>query len=121
MKKLLLLLLCVPLILFYLYNTGYFVNEDLDKKYAGECLSGDCENGQGTYSYGDGSKYVGEWKDDKRNGKGTVTYGEPQSIYTEFWSGEWKNDKRHGEGTFKTADGKVGKGLWENDKKIILE
>lgn len=28
----------------------------------------------GTYTYADGDKYEGEWKDDKRHGKGTVTY-----------------------------------------------
>lgn len=31
-------------------------------------------HGQGTYIYGDGDKYEGEWKDDKRHGKGTITY-----------------------------------------------
>jgi len=34
------------------------------------CIEGDCENGQGTYTWANGDKYVGEWKDDKRdNGK----------------------------------------------------
>mgnify|MGYP006441038955 CR=1 FL=1 len=42
MKKLLLILLCLPLIGF------------------GQCISGDCENGYGTSSYGNGDKYVGE-------------------------------------------------------------
>ena len=29
-----------------------------------ECVEGDCINGQGTYAYSSGEKYVGEWKDD---------------------------------------------------------
>ena len=30
------------------------------------------EYGQGTYTFPDGRKYVGKWKNDKRHGKGTV-------------------------------------------------
>ncbi len=29
----------------------------------GECIKGDCVNGQGTYTFSDGSKNEGEWKD----------------------------------------------------------
>jgi len=41
----------------------------------------------GTFTYVDGDKYVGEWRDDKRHGQGTYTY----------------------------ADGRVEEGIWEND------
>ena len=34
-----------------------------------ECIKGDCNNGYGTYTYANGSKYVGEWKDGKENGQ----------------------------------------------------
>jgi hypothetical protein len=70
MKKLLLVLLALPLIGF------------------GQCISGDCVNGYGTYIINDGDKYVGEWKDGLRNGQGTYT----------------------------DADGTIDKGLWENDE-----
>ena len=36
--------------------------------YGQECTSGDCENGQGTFTWADGEKYVGEWRDDKKHG-----------------------------------------------------
>ena len=39
-----------------------------------ECIKGDCINGYGTYTYANGSKYVGEWKDGKENGQGTYTF-----------------------------------------------
>ena len=32
-------------------------------------------NGQGTRTYPNGSKYVGEWKDGERHGQGTYTSG----------------------------------------------
>ena len=72
MKKLLLLLMIVPMIGF------------------GQCISGDCENGYGTYTYENGEKYVGEYKD----------------------------NKMHGQGTFTDADGTIEKGLWGNDEFI---
>jgi len=31
-------------------------------------------HGHGTYEYADGSKYIGEWVDDKKEGKGIVEY-----------------------------------------------
>ena len=38
-----------------------------------QCIRGDCFNGQGTYSWPNGQKYVGQWKDGKQNGQGTET------------------------------------------------
>jgi hypothetical protein len=51
-----------------------------------ECIKGDCSNGYGTFTWSDGSKYVGEHKDGKQHGHGTLTY----------------------------ADGRVEKGIWKN-------
>ena len=76
MKKLLLILLCLPFIGF------------------GQCISGDCENGQGTYTYSYGDKYVGEWKDGKKHGQGTYTYSNGDK-----YVGEWKDGKKHGQGS----------------------
>ena len=55
-----------------------------------ECIKGDCNNGYGTYTYANGNKYVGEFKDAKRNGLGTYTF----------------------------ANGTVDKGIWKNNKLI---
>ena len=84
-----------------------------------ECIKGDCNNGYGTYTYANGSKYVGEWKDGKENGQGTYTW-----VSGNIWLngnkyvGEYKNGKIHGQGTYTWADGTVGKGIWENNKLI---
>ena len=118
MKKLLLLLLCVPLIGF------------------GQCISGDCENGYGAYIYDNGDKYVGEFKKEVRNGQGVFIWGKGKWEGNKY-VGEWQNDKMHGqgtlnyangdkyvggfkdgtfhgEGTYTEANGTVTKGLWEN-------
>ena len=92
MKKLLLVLLALPLIGF------------------GQCISGDCDNGYGTYIYDDGNKYVGEWKDGKRNGQGTYT-----SARGNKYVGEWKDDKKHGLATNTFANGNKYVGEFKDD------
>ena len=48
------------------------------------------DNCYGTYTYANGDRYVGEYKDDKRHGQGTYTY----------------------------ADGRVEEGLWEKGEFV---
>ena len=90
MKKLLLVLLALPFIGF------------------GQCISGDCVNGYGTYIYDDGTKYVGQWKNGLTHGQGTYTWANGDK-----YVGEWKDDMRNGQGTFTWADGTVIEGLWK--------
>ena len=62
-----------------------------------------------TYTYDNGDKYVGEYKDDEMHGRGTYTYDNGDK-----YIGEYKDNKRHGQGTYTFADGEVWQGLWEN-------
>ena len=48
----------------------------------------DKQHGHGTFTYANGDKYVGEWKDGNKNGQGTYTF----------------------------ADGRVKEGIFENSK-----
>jgi hypothetical protein len=36
-----------------------------------KCIEGDCKNSQGTYTWSDAYKYVGEYKDGKKHGRGS--------------------------------------------------
>ena len=45
-------------------------------------------NGQGTYTFADGDKYIGEYKDDKMNGQGTYTFADGDK-----YIGEYKDTK----------------------------
>ena len=67
-------------------------------------------NGQGTYTWSNGDKYVGEWKDGKENGQGTITktYRDGKFIYV----GEWKDAKKHGQGTMTYPGGEKCEGEW---------
>ena len=67
----------------------------------------------GTYTWADGDKYVGEWKDDKANGHGTCTWATGNQ-----YVGEWKDHKLNGQGTQTWADGKMRTGIWVNRKCI---
>jgi len=76
------------------------------------CIKGDCENGQGTYNWVSGSKYVGEYKDGKRNGQGTFTWADGEK-----YVGEWKDGKRNGQGTYTWANGNKYVGEYKDGKR----
>ena len=93
----------------------------------------------GTYSYSDESKYLGEWKNNKRSGSG-VYYWTKGKYKGDLYVGEFKNDTRHGYGiyTFNSGAKDIGEfrngrlngfairydqygnilkeGIWKNDK-----
>jgi|SRR6516162_4881952 hypothetical protein len=68
----------------------------------------------GTYTFFDGRKYVGEFRDDKCNGQGTFTYpnGEEAGIYV----GEFRDGKRNGQGTYTWRSGWKFVGDWKDGK-----
>ncbi len=76
------------------------------------CISGDCDNGYGTYIFKQGGKYIGNWIDRKRNGTGTNYWPNGES-----YTGEYKDDKRFGEGVYFFANGSKYDGHWINDKR----
>ena len=59
------------------------------------------DNCEGTYTYANGSKYVGEWKDGKKHGQGALTY-----VSGNKYVGEYKDGKPW-EGTGYEKDGNV--------------
>ena len=91
------------------FGTYTFANGD---KYVGEWKD-DKKYGQGTYTFANGDKYVGEWKDDKRHGQGTSTYANGDK-----YVGEFKDDKKHGQGTYTYANGKRLVGYFMNGEYI---
>ena len=81
-----------------------------------KCVTGNCENGEGTYSWarndlrgteGWGGQDIGEWKNSKRHGKGTYKWRvSPKEEYV----GEWKNNKMHGQGIY----------TWHKARQILI-
>jgi len=63
-------------------------------------------NCQGTLTWANGNKYVGEYKDGRFHGQGTFTWSAGGK-----YVGEFKDGKKHGQGTF----------TWSNGKKYVGE
>jgi len=77
------------------------------------CLSGNCENGQGSYRYPDGSEYSGQFRGAKMHGQGTYTYAGRGEKY----SGEWRNGIIDGRGTYYYRSGNRYEGEWRSGRK----
>lgn len=98
-----------------------------------QCLSGDCEDGQGVLKFKSGTVYIGEfsggefdgtgimisangdrffgkWKDDMRTGYGKLLIGGGEQRY----EGEFRNNKFEGYGTFQYRDKSIYTGMWES-------
>ncbi|MBU1230546.1 MAG: caspase family protein [Proteobacteria bacterium] len=76
---------------------------------AGRCAQGDCVNGQGTFIWPTGQKYVGGFRDGKRHGQGSVTSS--NGLYGHNYTGELRDDKANGQGTQ----------TWPNGNKYVGE
>lgn len=48
------------------------------------------------YTYVNGDRYEGEWKDDRRHGQGIVVYMSPEGEVVEKYEGQWVSGKMHG-------------------------
>ena len=87
------------LLLFFLVLTGLFafnsyadevIIENEEGTYTGEASNG-VPNGQGTYTFASGSKYVGGWKDGMIHGQGTYTDPDGDKHVGGFSGGKFKD------------------------------
>ena len=111
---------------------GVFLSNDGDK-YEGEFRKGKIV--QGTALYPGGSKYIGNFKNDKPHGEGNFIFPDGSTYYGEFkngksdgqgiktwkdgkeYAGSFQNDKPHGKGTFMYSDGSKYVGGFKNGKR----
>ena len=91
-------------------------------------------HGHGTYTWNDGSEYVGGWQDGEKHGQATNTYANGNEYVGEFrygarhghgtytyasgdkYVGEYQDGKMHGQGTLTWADGTKKTGCFINDQ-----
>ena len=64
-------------------------------------------SGQGEYSFADGRKYIGEWKNNLKDGKGVFEWPDGQ-----VYEGNWKEDEYSGLGSMIYSDGGRYDGDW---------
>lgn len=77
----------------------------------GQCILGDCENGQGSIRYADGSTFTGEFVD------GNFRYGVRQYANGERYEGEFSQNRRHGQGSYEYVSGGGFSGTFEMGEK----
>ena len=94
------------------WANGSFVGSNNTNISKEGCISGDCDEGYGTWVFKSGEKYEGDWRNKMRNGTGSNYF-----VSGEWYKGEWKNDKRDGQGINYYENGEKYDGQWENDKK----
>lgn len=100
-----------------LFNTRYLISLALTLIaplfLSAQCISGNCIDGTGTYTYPSGAKYIGDFKNGKMNGWGMCTYSNG-SIY----KGDWKNGYPHGKGKKVLPNKKEWSGSWIKGKAL---
>lgn len=102
---------------------------------SGQCVSGDCVNGSGTYLFPSGATYSGQFSAGKLNGHGTLIFsngdryegqwanhyrdGRGTFIYRngEKYTGEFKRNHFQGQGKFFYANGSVYQGAWNQSRR----
>ena len=101
----------------YLSNSDQFHLERRQKswpdgsRYDGEWLQ-DKPHGQGMYTYADGAQYWGRFYLGKRQGEGMMKYGNGDE-----YEGSWFADKRNGKGKMRYATGAEYEGEFRDDAK----
>ncbi|MEI6411945.1 MAG: caspase family protein [Bacteroidota bacterium] len=99
------------------WREGEFVGSSMIISGKVGCIDGDCEGGQGTYVYKEGSaKYVGDFKNRVPHGLGTCTYANGDR-----YSGEWIEGAFGGKGTLYQRDGTEVTGFWHNGEYLGKE
>ncbi len=97
-----------------LFEDGKLIKEATDSYRSGitngNC-TGNCVDGFGRYTYANGDKYWGFFKDNQRYGVGTY-YWNNKSLYTGAYM---LGGKRNGYGIYTYVDGSVFKGMFVND------
>ena len=104
-------------------------------KYTGSWVKGSkTKQGHGVLVWADGSRYEGQFKQNKINGTGKVTFfngdwyeggfvdgkktGHGKYVFVDGrnYNGAWLNDMQHGQGTFTYLDGSVCTGMWSENQ-----
>jgi len=98
------------------------------------CSEGDCYNSYGVYTWNDGIRYEGNFREGKRDGEGVYYYasgakyiGSQSNDGRHGWGtyyyptgskfvGEWVSELKDGKGTMFAKGGVVQKGIWKDGK-----
>ncbi|NUO01681.1 MAG: hypothetical protein HUU01_13830, partial [Saprospiraceae bacterium] len=78
-----------------------------------QCLSGNCQNGNGVFLLASGDRYIGQFRDGKIQGTGSCFYTDGSR-----YQGEWEEGLPNGKGTRVARDGSRQEGEWRKGKFV---
>ncbi|MEM9888531.1 MAG: caspase family protein [Bacteroidota bacterium] len=78
-----------------------------------QCISGDCQNGDGVYVLPSGAKYYGGFKEGEIHGHGICKYPDG-SVY----DGQWSHRYPDGRGTMTDPTGNSRSGYWKRGRAV---
>lgn len=99
-----------------------------------QCLEGNCRNGQGTFRFANGDKYVGKWANGQPHGQGKYYFASKERYEGEFnygkfdgtgtmyypdgayYTGAWKKNQKNGHGRLVRTNGTITEGTWASGK-----
>lgn len=94
----------------YVFSAGFvFAQEGV---YEGELNGFNQPHGRGTYSWPDGTKYTGRWRNGLMSGEGKINYADGSK-----YEGSWLDGVMDGFGTYTWANGDVYEGWFDEGKK----
>ncbi|MCP3930322.1 MAG: peptidase C14 caspase catalytic subunit p20 [Bacteroidetes bacterium] len=84
-----------------------------DKEILRNCNATYCESGRGKFTYGDGSIFVGDFKEGEPEGSGIIYY-----INGDKYIGGWYLHAPHGKGRMYYANGRVMGAVWDYGQPV---
>lgn len=81
-----------------------------------QCVTGDCQDGTGTYTMSDGGRYVGQFQNGEITGKGNCYYEDGS-----WYQGDWLKGYPHGKGVMVSATGQRQEGIWRKGHLVKEE
>ena len=87
--------------------------KDVNTEGLQDCNKNYCREGKGIYTYGDGSRWVGDFKDGTPEGQGTCYY-----VNGDKFVGKFEKHAPHGEGTMYYKNSRILSALWEYGRPV---
>lgn len=94
-----------------LTTIAFLIAGQPDFNLSAQCISGNCQNGAGTYRYAANSKYTGQFVNGLREGNGKITFANGNA-----YDGQFSRNRMQGEGTMVYSNGDKYIGSWYNDE-----
>jgi hypothetical protein len=76
-----------------------------------QCISGNCQNGKGTFKYSNNAKYSGQFQNSRQHGNGKMNHANGN-----VYDGQFFNGRMEGTGTMNYPNGDRYAGKWSKDQ-----